>query len=213
MSTNTLPYNLSIPSSASVFYYQPFRDGNASVGWNSSWTRLNVADLFPSNYGGPAGNGIGVGAPYRTTTMDAATVQISFEGTAIYLCFRANGGAGKLKIDDAFYSTTADVVDPACMSYDGQPDTLLYADVLTYGPHVAVFEVETGAGNSQFELFGATVTIDAGAPVLRSQISSMITTNTGAMLELVGKCFATSSICKKGPIIFHVIMTPLPLPA
>ncbi|KZT54619.1 hypothetical protein CALCODRAFT_519223 [Calocera cornea HHB12733] len=135
-------YNLTIGEESALYEYYPGRDLDPALGWNSSYTGNIVYDF----------GAVGTGTPYRTTQVvttpsakNYATVSLSFQGTAIYMCFSAIAEADAHAV-------------PVCSQWGGT--TIAFVNDLPAGNHTAVLAaVSYVTGGHAFNFFGSVVTL------------------------------------------------------
>ncbi|EJU01018.1 hypothetical protein DACRYDRAFT_22836 [Dacryopinax primogenitus] len=148
------PYNITLGEESPTFQYSPVRDGPATAGWNSSYSGTTV---WLGNEGTT-----GIGTPYRHTELNGAGFTLNFEGTALYLCLTSNNQAVyHLTIDNVAYTTVAPSSDLACSTFPGA-QTLLYANKLPYGSHIATFNTTMSGTGESLDFYGGVVTLSAG---------------------------------------------------
>ncbi|KZV82411.1 hypothetical protein EXIGLDRAFT_345931 [Exidia glandulosa HHB12029] len=157
MSAAPAPYNVSLSAASPLFQYTPSRDGDVLSAWNASYTDSSI---WPQ--GGAAISPPTSGVAFRRTQSTSARVSITFEGSALYLCF-ATGGAGyALTLDNALVKTTIPnaASNPICAAYAAAGvDTLLYSEGLgDSSSHTALLQVSAATG-SEFKFFGGQVTM------------------------------------------------------
>ncbi|KZO91545.1 hypothetical protein CALVIDRAFT_568113 [Calocera viscosa TUFC12733] len=149
MSLTYQPYNLSLPSYSPVFNYSPYRDGTASLGWNSSYTATPVDDVCNGQFG--LGYWRGLGTAFRTTSYFGASVSLDFTGDWTFT------------VDGQSFTTHGAADDPACGMYGAFATTMMAADNLTLQEHHATLQ-SADLSSSPLDFYGATVTISAGEP-------------------------------------------------
>jgi len=151
------PYNLTLPSYSPVFTYLPYRDGDPTQGWNSSYSESNNDDPCDGDFNYCLGSGIA----FRMTTSYFASFNLDFTGTAIYLCFGLGYVVGSLNIDGAITGTVAALGDPVCAMYGAYVIAVVVIDDLALAEHRATYNTDAVDG---VEFYGAAVTISAGQP-------------------------------------------------
>jgi len=162
MSLTFQPYNLTLPSFSPVFTYLPYRDGGASLGWNSSYSDYSLVDALNNQAAVGGGYFRGVGTAYRTTSYSGASVNLNFTGTAIYLCFSTEGPS-TFTVDGQQLPTTVNQGDAACAVYGSYATGIAVAANLSLGMHTATLE-GSGGSTGGMNFYGAVVTMEAGQP-------------------------------------------------
>ncbi|EJU01019.1 hypothetical protein DACRYDRAFT_116857 [Dacryopinax primogenitus] len=153
----TLPFNLTLGEESATWMYTPLRDSDVAQGWNSSYTESTVWS-----------QGTGIGQPFRRTQLDEAGFWLEWEGTALYLCLSALGGAGySFSVDGHAVYNLGLGSDAACSGFSHDPNhgpqTLLIADGLPYGTHTAEFNATIPHNQGSLEFYGGIVTLGATA--------------------------------------------------
>ncbi|PBL02768.1 hypothetical protein ARMGADRAFT_1159262 [Armillaria gallica] len=137
-------FNLTVPDQSPTFIYSPYREGDL----NSSW-KVYYSNSPDSSYDSSHNSSnLASGQSLHSTTLQGASLEISFMGTAIYL--NGSGTAGA-------YSTTLDGGD----AVNGSPaDAYLVShDGLDYEAHTLVLNTTS---TSQLNVTSATVTVGIG---------------------------------------------------
>ncbi|EJD39568.1 hypothetical protein AURDEDRAFT_171377 [Auricularia subglabra TFB-10046 SS5] len=146
--SNLVPYNISLPAASGVFTYAPLRGVGADLGWNMTFTD---SAAWPNGELDFPGEGVG----FFQTERNGAEINLSFEGTGLYLCLTPNGAGWALTVDGTLYDTQAPGSDNACEGYGAE--TLVVADDLKYGKHDALLRV-SAREDAAFRFFGGVVT-------------------------------------------------------
>ena len=142
-----LPYNITIPSQAGSILYAPTRDGNIEDGWNVTYTGGITNEVL-------LGGRQGVGTDNHQTTLDGATIQLSWIGTAIYLYGQAGNASFSIDVDVNVTIASTMVTIP--------PGGLLGKHIdLPYGNHTATLTT-IGSGFVAFQY--AELTVGVGYP-------------------------------------------------
>ncbi|KAH8100275.1 hypothetical protein BXZ70DRAFT_179619 [Cristinia sonorae] len=139
------PYNITVSSQTGTILYLPSRDGNASLGWNVTYSQ-GTSD---TGYNHPQG----VGVDSHQTTYDGATMQFSWIGTAMFLYGQADGASYTIDVDGD-QSSSASVSVP-------QGGLLGSRTGLIYGNHTLTLTTH-GTGQVSFQY--AELTIGVGYP-------------------------------------------------
>ena len=71
------------------------------------------------------------------------SVSISFEGTGLFLCYKANGAGVALTLDNKLFDGTGDV-STLCADFKGEADAVLVATGLENTSHSALLQVSAG---------------------------------------------------------------------
>ncbi|KAH7105026.1 hypothetical protein BKA62DRAFT_433490 [Auriculariales sp. MPI-PUGE-AT-0066] len=160
----SLCFHLRMNSVDRLRRFGPTRDGDALSTWNASYTGSPTWPTGGADSSSPQGVG------YRRTQYSSANFQISFEGTALWLCLRANGAGYHLSVDGAAQNTIGTVED-LCRNYMGGgadlvPDTVLVSEGLEPGRHTGWLQVSASPQN-EFRFWG-------GGVVMRLQTSGHV---------------------------------------
>ncbi|KAG7449415.1 uncharacterized protein BT62DRAFT_917966 [Guyanagaster necrorhizus] len=137
-------YNLTVLDQSPTFIYSPYREGDL----NSSW-KVFYSNSPDSSYDSTHNSdNLASGTSLHSTTLQGASLQISFVGTAIYLS--GSGTAGS-------YSTTLDGGD----AVDGNPANgyLVSHDGLDYEAHTLVLNTTS---TLQLNVTSALMTVGVG---------------------------------------------------
>ncbi|EJD39596.1 hypothetical protein AURDEDRAFT_171405 [Auricularia subglabra TFB-10046 SS5] len=159
-----VPFNVSLAPGSPLFTYSPFRNGDVTTGWHSSYTGASAVDIDEP-----------MGFAFRRTQADSAEVSVSFFGTAIFLCIDANGSHYNFTVDGRESRTTVLGSDAACANYG--VEAMLVSSGLDAVQHTATLSV-SATTHSEFHFFGATLTMGvntngyaAGSNVIANQAS------------------------------------------
>ncbi|KAL0573124.1 hypothetical protein V5O48_008846 [Marasmius crinis-equi] len=139
------PYNLSIPDNSPTFIYRPFREGeDIKAGWKSFYSN-SPDSAYDSTH---QNENKASGTSSHSTSMQGASFEITFKGTAIYVYGSGSGGA---------YTTTLDKRD----AVNGNPGDGLLASYreLDYGPHTLSLNLTQG---QSLNVTSATVAVGIG---------------------------------------------------
>ncbi|KZO91543.1 hypothetical protein CALVIDRAFT_341385 [Calocera viscosa TUFC12733] len=159
MSLAAQPYNLTLPSYSPVLTYLPYRDGDAALGWNSSYSGYTVGQAINDDAQVLLGYVHGIGTAYRTTSYAGASVNLNFTGTAVYLCF-STVAPFTFSVDGRQIQATGQLPDDACAGYGAYATQLFVASNLSQSDvHSATLQ-----GSGALNFYGATVTMNAGQP-------------------------------------------------
>ncbi|KAK1220824.1 hypothetical protein PQX77_016395 [Marasmius sp. AFHP31] len=135
-----LPYNITLSSQTATISYSPAREGRVNAGWNSTYSA-----------GGRSGPNLprpqGVGADYHRTTLAGASLELEWDGTAVYLYGNASAGSYRISVDGVDIGASNDVPTGGLLgSKTG----------LKYGSHTVKLEV-LGTGEVAFQYAEATI--------------------------------------------------------
>jgi hypothetical protein len=156
MSSNLTPYNFTITDQSPLFQYTPFRDGPISNGWTLTYQ----SELDPGTLT-HIGSGVSNTAFFwisrslfqsqassHSTTFAGATVQVNWNGTAIYVYGDASGGVYTITVDN-------EAQTPGSLTSAG----LLFSQQgMTYGYHTLLLTVKSGT----IALWHADITVGMG---------------------------------------------------
>lgn len=137
-------YNLTVPDQSPTFIYSPYREGDLNSSWKVFYSNSPDSSYDSSHNSSNLASGISL----HSTTLQGASLQISFMGTAIYLA--GSGAAGA-------YSTTLDGGD----TVNGSPANgyLVSHDGLDYEAHTLVLNTTS---TSQLNVTSALMTVGIG---------------------------------------------------
>ncbi|KAE9394475.1 hypothetical protein BT96DRAFT_1047569 [Gymnopus androsaceus JB14] len=134
------PYNVTINSQAANLFYEPYKDGDSSGGWNFTYTLIpdSVAVWTIAN-----------GTSYHRTTFPGASMTLTFSGTDIYLYGNASAGSYSISVDGG----------TAIQGSNNAPQGELLDAVtdLSYGNHTVML---TSTGTNEVAFQYADVTIE-----------------------------------------------------
>ncbi|KZT54624.1 hypothetical protein CALCODRAFT_378987 [Calocera cornea HHB12733] len=150
--TSVQAYNITIGEQSAVYEYNPHRDIDLATGWNDSYTGSAIYV-----YGG-----LGTGTPYRATQYSGANAILTFQGTAVYMCFTPGSNVEwSFSLNPtAAYRQLDGSADPTCSQWGGT--TLVVADSLTYNSYTATLTVNSIPPGGQFAFFGSVVSVSIG---------------------------------------------------
>ncbi|KAJ8090313.1 hypothetical protein PM082_018909 [Marasmius tenuissimus] len=135
-----VPYNITLSSQTATISYSPAREGPVNAGWNSTYSA-----------GGRNGPNLprpqGVGADYHRTSLAGASLELGWDGTAVYLYGKATAGSYRISVDGVDIGASNDVPTGGLLgSKTG----------LKYGSHTVKLEV-LGKGEVAFQYAEATI--------------------------------------------------------
>ncbi|KAE9401140.1 hypothetical protein BT96DRAFT_918984 [Gymnopus androsaceus JB14] len=160
------PYNVTINSQTANLFYEPYRDGDPSGGWNLTYT------LVPD---GAAPETTANGTSYHRTTFPGASMALTFTGTDIYLYGNASAGSYSISVDGGTATQGANDV-----SQGGLLDAVTS---LSYGNHTVTL-ASTGTNEVAFQYTDVTIVVP-GTPELET-ILAITATDTRSSGDLTG---------------------------
>ncbi|KAL0576542.1 hypothetical protein V5O48_005434 [Marasmius crinis-equi] len=90
-------YNITLSSQTASIKYRPYRDGDMASGWNVTYS-YGTRD---TGYGKPQG----IGVDYHQTTLDGASLELNWTGTAVYLYGNGSSDCFNITVDDQVEKT------------------------------------------------------------------------------------------------------------
>ncbi|KAE9388666.1 hypothetical protein BT96DRAFT_926935 [Gymnopus androsaceus JB14] len=161
------PYNVTINSQTANLFYEPYRDGEPSGGWNLTYT------LIPD---GAAPKTTANGTSYHRTTFPGASMALTFTGTDVYLYGNASAGSYSVSVDGGTVTQGANDV-----SQGGLLDAVTN---LSYGNHTVTL-ASTGTNEVAFQYADVTIGTIPGTPELET-ILAITATNATSAGDLTG---------------------------
>ncbi|KZT54625.1 hypothetical protein CALCODRAFT_379009 [Calocera cornea HHB12733] len=145
-------YNITIGEQSAVYAYNPHRDIDLASGWNDSYTGSSNFVL----------GAVGSGTPYRATQYNGASVALTFQGMAVYVCFTASDGVDwdLTLIPTATTRQVDGSSDPICSTWGG--NTLVVADSLSYDNYNATLTFNTIPSGADVFFYGSVVGVSVG---------------------------------------------------
>ncbi|KAH8108146.1 hypothetical protein BXZ70DRAFT_40551 [Cristinia sonorae] len=170
-----LPYNITISSQTATISYLPARDGDSAAGWNLTYSQ----GTRDTGYGHPQG----VGTDVRWTTLDGATMQLSWVGTAVYLYGQAFSASYTVDVDG----------DRSSFSSANVPQGGLLGSKtgLSYGNHTATL---TTHGTGEVSLQFAQLTVGVGYPGSSVQNRTVLAVDSGSSNPIPNTFFTYQGI-------------------
>ncbi|KZV83618.1 hypothetical protein EXIGLDRAFT_309433 [Exidia glandulosa HHB12029] len=86
MSAALTPYTVALTAPSPMFDYRPYREADAGVGWNASYTQSTVWPIVPANSSDPHIDAPALGVAYRRTHLVGAAVSLAFQGKQRLFC-------------------------------------------------------------------------------------------------------------------------------
>ncbi|KZV91446.1 hypothetical protein EXIGLDRAFT_769888 [Exidia glandulosa HHB12029] len=153
------PYVVDLSAPSPLFDYRPYRESDAAIGWNASYTESAVWPSIPPNNSQPHIEVPGLGFAYRRTRLNGASVSVSFEGLGFYVCFTAGGATYELTLNGSATDAARSAAGSACKKSGAE--SFIAVDGLSVGTHDAVLTV-TSQPADEFRFFGGGVTLGLG---------------------------------------------------
>ncbi|KZV83416.1 hypothetical protein EXIGLDRAFT_777580 [Exidia glandulosa HHB12029] len=155
-----VPYVVSLAAHSPMFTYLPYRESDADVGWNASYTGSSVWPIIGPNRTDFHKDAAPAGTAYRRTRVAQASVSLTFEGTGAYMCFSNGGGDYTITLDGLLLNASAasPAIGSPCEKLNA--NTTFATDDLTYGNHTTVLTVTSAPPkDSDFRFLGGGVTL------------------------------------------------------
>ncbi|KZV98636.1 hypothetical protein EXIGLDRAFT_292793 [Exidia glandulosa HHB12029] len=158
MSAGLSPYTIPLTAPSPIFDYRPYRETDAAIGWNASYTESTAWPIVPVNSSLPYIDALPKGVAYRRTHLNGAAVSLSFEGTGFYMCFTASGASYSVTVDGRAIDSSSSNSAAGSPCEKSGAETIFQADDLTLGTHEAVLTLSS-APLDDFRFYGGGFTV------------------------------------------------------